>query len=509
MADKNRRHLDLVEALVTKARGNGWGGIIQASAYITDAMRCGESVCKSYFKGTDFNSLLKESTSRLTYAPSVEREFEAKLTGRSDLKLLLPVDSIEKFPENTLLGFHNVITNTDEDRDGDILETDGATVTKEMPLLWQHIHTLPIGKMVTVLEHTKDVLRVVTALLDLNDLTEDAAKLIEAGALAISHGFTVSAWEERNGPDGEKPKRDEFFGFRVLEFEIMEQSLVSVPSNRGAIIEQFSRGNLKSGLFKAYAKNLWGEEPVSAPVEIELFESIGDRSQSIMVRSGVDGNGNMLLPGLDFEDTLEKMRDNKSMRDATKASAQGVVETYIPEMSGPSSSSLSSSPDIVSLSGDDIECKGRFLTGSWEWVEDILQQSARSYLQLQGVSVDDDSWVHLAGTFSSHAVVFVDNMNNDKHYKIKWKMSDDSPVWSGKPEEVEISTTVESRERMLLAQKERIVSLIGVCDAARIIYATATADELEDFARSATALAGLAKPDPMGGEYRQLMEAGA
>jgi len=239
-------HGKLLYAVKTRSGGQ----ICTARPYLEQILKCG-SQCHRYF-GDIPRDVLKEANQRLTYAT---KGMVIEKSARS-FDGLLPDGAGVGFPKNTLLGFRNVVTTNQEDRDTDILETAGAIVEPDIVLLWQHLHTLPIGRGVAIYEHNEKTLRVVSALLDLNELTEDSAKLIEAGCLDISHGFRALQYEERKGPNGE-----EHYGFRVTKFEILEHSLVSVPSNPGAAIELYSRGKLQSDLAKAWAKSLSDRRP--------------------------------------------------------------------------------------------------------------------------------------------------------------------------------------------------------------------------------------------------------
>lgn len=176
---------------------------------------------------------------------------------------LEPADILPKgveAPANTLMVLQHVVTTPREDRDTDVLLTEGAELDPQAPLLWQHIHTFPMGKVITKLKQDKTVLRVATALLDVNELTSDAAKLIAGGVLRISHGFRVLNYEERKDEDGEP-----VYGFLIKRFEIMEVSLVSVPSNVEAEIELYAAGKLASPTFKSHAKRLFDARTKQAP----------------------------------------------------------------------------------------------------------------------------------------------------------------------------------------------------------------------------------------------------
>jgi hypothetical protein len=180
-----------------------------------------------------------------------------------------------------------------------------------MSLLWQHVHTLPIGKMLKVIDHTKDHLKLASVLLDLNQLTSDAMKLIEADALRFSHGFRALEFDERNKEIAGA------IGFRVKAFEIMEESLVSVPSNIDAEIELFSRGKLKSAMFKAHAKAMQKFVPkkhAGVNMKFDSFEAL---------KSAVDG-GVLNLKGQQITvGTGEPRTESDARRDAGGAASAG------------------------------------------------------------------------------------------------------------------------------------------------------------------------------------------
>ena len=195
----------------------------------------------SYLEGIDISEAVKRADNMFTWCDGVQPDQQEKAgddfydSGASLAKFKLPNEV--QVPKNSLMVFRNVITTNDEDRDGDVLHTAGAKIDEPMPLLWQHMSSLPIGKMLTVDRHNEKMLRVFSVLLDMNDLTEDTAKLIEAGVLRISHGFIPLKFKERESESKNVP----WSGFDITEFEVMEESTVSVPSNRSAVIDMFSR----------------------------------------------------------------------------------------------------------------------------------------------------------------------------------------------------------------------------------------------------------------------------
>lgn len=248
----------LGEVATRKKGGSFGGGITTADRYVRNVIDTfgggGEYV-------QDVDALLKRASETLTFCdPAGTIEHFDKQRIVTDPSDLLPKGKKITLPENTLMVLQHVVTTPREDRDTDVLVTEGAQLDPKAPLLWQHLHTFPIGKVVATLDHTKDVLRVLTALLDINELTSDAAKLIEAEVLRFSHGFRALDWEERKDKDG-----NPVYGFQVNSFEIMEVSLVSVPSNVDAEIELFAAGKLASPEFKAHAKHLHDLRTVQTP----------------------------------------------------------------------------------------------------------------------------------------------------------------------------------------------------------------------------------------------------
>lgn len=234
-------------------------GLSVAGQYMKGWFDCIDSDACDYLKNLNLQEAIKRADNTLTWCDSKATPSDATSIKGEDfdasLKRFKLPDGIE-VPKNSLMVFRNVITTNDEDRDGDVLQTRGAKIDTPMPLLWQHNSALPIGKMLGVDKHTDKLLRVFSVLLDMNDLTEDTAKLIEAGAMRISHGFIPLKFKERE----EDSKRVPWRGFEINEFEIMEESVVSVPSNRAAVIDMSSRDAFKSPEMKTIGRLLEKEE---------------------------------------------------------------------------------------------------------------------------------------------------------------------------------------------------------------------------------------------------------
>ncbi|MHC4402967.1 MAG: HK97 family phage prohead protease, partial [Planctomycetota bacterium] len=244
--------LDLIELLAERGqrRTMGGHGIRTADAYVRGIVACADDeVCSRIAlpKGFDWDppAMLRESAGRLVYSND-----EMRMTGWArDTSLQVAKAAGIDLPPRTLMTFENVITTPLRDRDGDILRSEGAVIDEKMPLLWHHMPPMPVGKMLKVIKQSKKGVKVLTALID-SQLGQDAAALIEFGALRISHGFRPLEFDEMK--DG---------GYDIKKFEIMEESLVTVPSNTDAVITAFSRGKLGDPLVKSWAKSISDARP--------------------------------------------------------------------------------------------------------------------------------------------------------------------------------------------------------------------------------------------------------
>lgn len=229
-------------------------GIGTAAAHLREMEICLEGVCPSQLLAgvsrRRWQGLLKRASRQLVYHHSSMRPRESKAIAGNRL------------PPHTIATFPAVITTTRQDRDGDVLETKGAELDPGAPLLWQHLPTEPIGRLLSEGKRTSKLLMGSFSICG-TPLGEDAALLAEHGALDISHGFLPSKWEPLD-------ESDPLAGYHILEFKILEVSLVSVPSNPDAVIEAFSREKLQHPLVKAWAGARFARRPVISASGIDL-----------------------------------------------------------------------------------------------------------------------------------------------------------------------------------------------------------------------------------------------
>lgn len=251
-----------VEQLVAATRTKGSGrGIGLAADYMRTL-----SGRKGLTDGPEWRKALKDAESRLVFRGHKATILSASKGGSSghiEVSGTPLRKDADKLAAKSIFEFENVLTTKDVDRDGDELNPKGAEIDPSMPLLWQHDATQPIGKLFNVLK--QDEAEVVThfGMADV-PLAWDAVKLIEYGALRISHGFKPKEFEPI---DGNKDGSDDISGWRIHKYEVMEGSLVSVPANVHAVIRAYSRFKsgeikLRSPLVIDWAKGYYDDRPV-------------------------------------------------------------------------------------------------------------------------------------------------------------------------------------------------------------------------------------------------------
>ena len=138
-------------------------------------------------KSMSWNDVLEKSKKTLVYSnPDMvlcgKRPAQRMVPGSGQVwtrEASDPYASSIELPKNTLMAFRHVLTTPRKDRDGDVLRTEGAIPDPKMLLLWQHVHTLPIGKMIQVVEHNEKRLSMISAIVDMNELCHDAAVMVD------------------------------------------------------------------------------------------------------------------------------------------------------------------------------------------------------------------------------------------------------------------------------------------------------------------------------------------
>lgn len=256
--------------LLTSVRArSGRSRLLTADRYFREMENCfGGGACPAQlFESAstgDWRRALKEAESRLVWC---DRAGSVDTVAASEQQTAARVPT-------AALEFDAVITTTRRDRDRDVMESSGADVDPQAVLLWQHVPLLPIGRLVEVIEQTSSLVKARLAIAD-TALGRDAATLAAFGALRISHGFQPLDFEAL--PDE---------GWHFKKFEILEISLVSVPSNRDAVITALGRDKLHSTFIKQWATALHRSRPVLG--RGTKFDSDCKRNEEVKVQGNVE-----------------------------------------------------------------------------------------------------------------------------------------------------------------------------------------------------------------------------
>ncbi len=193
--------------------------------------------------------------------------------------------------KDSCLDFEGIATSKSKDRDGDILEPMGCTFDPQQSLLLHHNPTLPVGRLVTVVEQNNEHVKNHWAMAS-TPLAMDSARLVEFGAFRLSIGFQPVDFKSI-GEDSPGYNEDERNGWHVLKSYVMETSLVTVPANKDAIITQFSREKLTSDYLKKWAETFFDARPVVvkggynpitgalAPTNVNVTVNINDQKGAV------------------------------------------------------------------------------------------------------------------------------------------------------------------------------------------------------------------------------------
>lgn len=403
-------------------------GILTADRYVKTLQECvGSDLCYRYAaKGNvSYNDILKKAAETLTY-------------NNPDMKVLDSVGQWEKqfkqdsiflgdteleVPKHTLMVIKHVLTTPRKDRDGDILRTSGAKPDPKMLMLWQHVHTLPIGKMLGIAEHTSNKLALYSAIVDMNELAHDAAVMIDNEMGRFSHGFRALEFDKIKEDEGDTTSPG---GFDVKSFEIMEESLVSVPSNVDAETEEvmlslIEDGKMTSPMMKTYGKSIREHRPKQFNVPVNLDLNVRINGKDVNANQPRNGSGSAETKGAGKEGCAcggtPKETDGKAGKEGTPTDEKMLI--------------------------------GGFIDGSWEDIEHKLRDKAGPYLKERGITLDDDAFVFLLGTFADHAIVCIERMHSEpEYYKLFWRMENGEPEFNDAPKQVDIEHSTEVRERI-------------------------------------------------------------
>lgn len=474
-------HEKLVKAILARLqkRTEFNGGILTADRYVRTVLDCvGSDECYKYAcnKGVSFDDILRKSASNLTYnnEEMVVEDIYGKPGEWRDDKQYVWMDKDgdqRELPKHTLMVFKHTLTTPRKDRDGDILRTQGARPDLKMPLLWQHIPTLPIGKLLSVSEHTSKKLVVVSAIIDINALAHDAAVMVDAKMGRYSHGFRALEFSTIK-EDGYEES-----GFDIKSFEIMEESLVSVPSNTDAETEEILlslvEGNkLTSPLLKSMGRSIRGRRNTTVGVPVNVGNLKLDLNISVK-GAGEDHHGTKTqCAGGDGCSCgcQDKPAGAPEKTDGEPAKTAGTDDKEVmvcpkcgEKMAGGTCTKCGYKAESKSAPKNDKGSPGATkayepyiyagqLERSWESMSWSLRSALTDYLAANGVEIKHQEgynlWTDVIGTYPDHVIALVDGGTaGRRYYRISWKNGDQGPEYTGAVKEVVIRTETKIIEK--------------------------------------------------------------
>jgi hypothetical protein len=415
-------------------------GILTADRFVKSVLECvGSDICYRYAatKANSFDDILKKATKQLVYS-NADMVLE-DVYGTNFKRVDKDGDELE-LPKNTLMVFRHVLTTDRKDRDGDIMRTNGAIVDPKMLLLWQHIPTLPIGKHLGIAEHTDKLLSTYTAIIDMNELCHDAAVMVDNKMARFSHGFRALQFSKLKAEEKEMEVLDDLYGFDVSKYEILEKSMVSIPSNIDAEVEEVmmslvSGGKLTSHIMKSYGDQIKEHRPKRVPVSLDLKVTV---------------NGKAISDG-------EEKRDSKKSGCGCDGEGEGKGKAGASKEAdgGAGTEQKSGEPESQKMT-----VYAGMVKGSWEYIEYKLREKARDRLASSGILIDTEnyrSWVSLIATYSDHAIIVHEKWSNSgdsyEYYRSGWELRDDEPEFTGEFREVKIEVETKIIDKMLSVLK--------------------------------------------------------
>lgn len=438
--------------LLTYARGSD-GFITTAAPYLKEMQAClsGDGVCPvklfSLESADTWTKMLNDADDRLTYC---DPEGVVKSFSENGW------DEDWKVPAKSVLVYDAVLSTSQKDRDGDIVRTKGMQLEESMPLLWQHVWSQPIGKMLRTVDQNENNVVCKYAIAD-TELGRDAAVLVSMGALRKSHGFyplpgQIEPLEVVKRADGSQVAK----GFDIKGCYVYESSLVSVPANAGAkVLRVFEKE------FDAVCKAV-SEKKLQSEIATRWAKGLYDNRQRVF--KGAD------LEPAKTDAATEQPKPEKTS-EHPQPQAKTPEATEVPKGHGWLKSFADSGVKMMGMP--------EALPGSFEAVQRSISRKIEDYLETKDIDVSDYEYVTTVGTFADSAVVCIRNWRKDTErcYRVMWQYGDDGKVMlTGDPETVEIEASIVAKA---MRDRESWTKEMKVSDHANQIMAKAFSGSLE------------------------------
>lgn len=358
-------------------------GVGTAADYLKHWNQCaGDTNCSARYSselsslGGNWESLLKQAEQQPVYSNDDMNILKTTGTPGSFKSMLKDKDT--EIPPRTIMVVQLTVTTPQRDRDGDILRSEGAQMDLKQPFLWQHLHVAPMGKMLELVRQDESGVVINSAIID-SPLGNDGAQLIEFGALRISHGFLPKRFEKL---EEEPEKGFPWQGFDFKEFEVMEHSGVSVPSNTGAVISAFQRGKLADPAVKSWAQQLDDARDKGITVGAEIHPD-----GSVALPGWKDASDNttvtiMQEKGLTSVTFMSEEQDQEKEEHAETANTEGCSCRGEPT---PEETSVEQLVKEIQLLAENSEHKAEL----WEVVRRLFDEEIRAEIEPPKESVED------------------------------------------------------------------------------------------------------------------------
>lgn len=424
----------MIQDALLKDMAAGSRNIVAASYYVEQCRNTG--ICSA----DQFTKELQGAGERLTYACEEMHEKGFKSSG-------------DALADHEAMQFDCILSARAKDREGDVIDQkgltadDGLQLDQQMPLLWHHIRTQPVGAFRKAYEQTIDETPVSFSIVN-TAFGRDSAMLVKCGGLRMSQGFIPldAVPLTKKTIDGKQVVTS----WHVKKSLTIEGSLVGIPANAAARIlrfrerekayEQeldairsvFAGGNLETDFVKAWAKEFHDNRPVvvsGATLEKSVVEKCGcsgetaEKSADCPVKKRLDELQDQV------DSLVEKMGESsKSMPTATTTLTTEYSET------------------VDKVWGQQVDA----VKGSYEWIAAVLSMSAKQALMVDG-KVFRNSNIGVVATFPAYAVVTCSRYDSDSGYAISsyrasWSMVDGMPTWSSSFTETEMSVVIDGDE---------------------------------------------------------------
>jgi len=173
--------------------------------------------------GTEIGKLVNDA---------IDRRLGTQRPGRL-AHLAVKMQRLEKFVGNGTRTIRGLASTPNVDRHGDVVVPGGGDWNLPLPLLWQHRHDEPIG-WVKEAKVTPDGLRIVAELAEGLGRADEAWDMIEA---KLVDSFSIGFIGIKGSPIPT--------GTKWEKWELIETSIVTIPSNRESKIGKSFRPGIK------------------------------------------------------------------------------------------------------------------------------------------------------------------------------------------------------------------------------------------------------------------------